>query len=102
MTSDPAREAVCSSNPFQAVFDVSPNMPFYSWPGWPPGLCGPGGLPDDPGDVAIVRSTLAMVHALGKEVLAEGVETQAQLDFLREAGCDLVQGYLLGRPGPPE
>jgi EAL domain-containing protein (putative c-di-GMP-specific phosphodiesterase class I) len=33
-------------------------------------------------------------------VTAEGVENQAQLDFLREHGCDEVQGYFLGRPGP--
>jgi EAL domain-containing protein (putative c-di-GMP-specific phosphodiesterase class I) len=39
-----------------------------------------------------------MAHALGLEVTAEGVETEAQLDFLRGYRCDTVQGYLLGKP----
>ncbi len=46
----------------------------------------------------IVVATIAMAHGLGLTVTAEGVETVAQLDFLRGHGCDVVQGYLLGRP----
>jgi EAL domain-containing protein (putative c-di-GMP-specific phosphodiesterase class I) len=43
-----------------------------------------------------------MGHALGLKVLAEGVETQAQLDILRTQGCDLFQGYLKSRPLEPK
>ena len=51
---------------------------------------------------AIVESTVHLAHALGLEIVAEGVEDPATLDALRTAGCDLVQGYLLGRPVPAE
>jgi diguanylate cyclase (GGDEF)-like protein/PAS domain S-box-containing protein len=56
----------------------------------------------DPEDATIVKAVISMAHSLGLEVIAEGVETHAQLDFLRELQCDVVQGYLLGRPMPPE
>lgn len=49
---------------------------------------------------AIVKATLLLGRNLGIPVLAEGVETQSHLDFLREEGCDNVQGYLFGRPMP--
>ena len=54
----------------------------------------------DNDDAAIVRTMIAMAHNLKMEVVAEGVETQEQLDFLRTNGCELVQGYLLARPAP--
>jgi EAL domain-containing protein (putative c-di-GMP-specific phosphodiesterase class I) len=41
-----------------------------------------------------------MAHSLDKQVVAEGVETLEQLDFLRERGCDVAQGYFLARPLP--
>ncbi|MFC2972762.1 putative bifunctional diguanylate cyclase/phosphodiesterase [Azotobacter bryophylli] len=50
------------------------------------------------GDAAIIRAIIAMVHSLGLEVVAEGVEQQAQLEFLRDHGCDEIQGYLISRP----
>lgn len=50
----------------------------------------------------IVIAIVAMAHALGLTVVGEGVETQAQADFLRLHGCDLWQGYLFGRPIPAE
>ncbi len=53
-------------------------------------------------DAAIVRAIIAMVHSLELQVVAEGVETQAQLDFLSEQGCDEIQGYLISRPVPAE
>ena len=43
---------------------------------------------------------IAMIHALGKRAVAEGVETEQQLGALTAMGCDVVQGYLLGRPLP--
>jgi diguanylate cyclase (GGDEF)-like protein len=49
---------------------------------------------------AIISAVVALGRALNIPVLAEGVETQAQLDALREAGCDEIQGYLIGRPQP--
>ena len=59
------------------------------------------GLPDDKEDVAIMRAVLALGHSVGMEIVAEGVETEEQLAFLRHLECDRVQGYLLGRPLPP-
>jgi diguanylate cyclase (GGDEF)-like protein/PAS domain S-box-containing protein len=51
-------------------------------------------------DATIIQTIIGMAHNLGIEVIAEGVETYAQRDFLSEAGCKLFQGYLFGRPVP--
>jgi EAL domain-containing protein (putative c-di-GMP-specific phosphodiesterase class I) len=59
-------------------------------------------LPDGSGGDAIVHATIALAHSLGISVTAEGVETQAQLDMLRENGCGQVQGYLFSRPVPAQ
>ena len=56
------------------------------------------GLPDDSNDRAIVQAVLAMGRSLGMQVLAEGVETPAQVNALRRMGCALGQGYHFGRP----
>lgn len=56
----------------------------------------------DPKDLVIVKAIVAMGHALGLEVVAEGVETVAERDLLDSLGCDSFQGYLVGRPGKPE
>jgi diguanylate cyclase (GGDEF)-like protein/PAS domain S-box-containing protein len=58
------------------------------------------GLPDDPDDVSIARAVISMAHSLGLKVVAEGVETVAQRDFLAHDGCDQIQGYLLSKPLP--
>lgn len=57
-------------------------------------------IADDAGDKAIVVAIIAMARSLGFQTIAEGVETQGQLAFLREQGCDEVQGYLYSRPLP--
>lgn len=61
-----------------------------------------GGLPEDPEDRAIVETVLTLGETLGLEIVAEGIETTAQLDLLRELGCGLAQGHHLGRPVPAE
>jgi diguanylate cyclase (GGDEF)-like protein len=61
-----------------------------------------GGLGRDPGEAPLVRAVIDLGHALGVEVVAEGVENDAQLDQLRALGCDAAHGFLLGRPVPEE
>ncbi len=56
--------------------------------------------PDDPSDTAIVQSILSVARHLNLRVVAEGVETRAQADFLAASQCDCLQGYLFGRPEP--
>ena len=58
------------------------------------------GLGQDAEDLAIVRAIVALADSLGMTTVAEGVETPAQLEVLRQVGCTAVQGYLLGRPAP--
>ena len=57
-------------------------------------------IPQSSDDMAISTAIISMGHSLGLHVLAEGVETPAQLEFLRERGCDSYQGYLRSRPVP--
>ncbi len=54
----------------------------------------------DPNDAAIAKTIVALGQSLGLTVIAEGVETQAQRDFLWQNGCYAYQGYFFGRPGP--
>lgn len=56
------------------------------------------GIASDPRSAAMVRSTVALAHELGLEVVAEGVEDEACLAMLRETGCDIAQGYHIARP----
>ncbi len=53
---------------------------------------------ENPASATMAEAIIAMAHTLGKKVVAEGVETIEQLDFLRERGCDSAQGYYLARP----
>jgi EAL domain-containing protein (putative c-di-GMP-specific phosphodiesterase class I) len=53
-------------------------------------------------DRVMVEKTIELGHDLGMTVTAEGVETEAQLEFLRKKGCDRAQGYLFSRPLPPQ
>lgn len=56
------------------------------------------GIQSDRADREIVAAVITLGKALGLEVLAEGIETQEQFDYLKDLGCDTAQGYLLGRP----
>ena len=51
-------------------------------------------------DMALCEAIIVMAHKIGIEVVAEGVETQAQLDFLSKSGCDYAQGYFISKPIP--
>ena len=55
-------------------------------------------LPQDKDNQAIVAAIIGLAHALGLKVVAEGVETEGQKEFLQNAGCDFIQGYLAGHP----
>ncbi len=55
-------------------------------------------IPGDSDDETIVIAIIKLAHALKIDCIAEGVETDAQADFLRHMGCDQVQGYLFSKP----
>jgi EAL domain-containing protein (putative c-di-GMP-specific phosphodiesterase class I) len=61
-----------------------------------------GGLPESRASVAIVSAVVSFAAALDIEIVAEGVETQAQVDALRSLGCDYGQGFFFHRPVEPE
>ena len=64
--------------------------------------CFVSGITDNNADKELVNATIAMSHALGLKVVAEGVETMEQFDLLAVLGCDYVQGYLLSKPVPKD
>jgi EAL domain-containing protein (putative c-di-GMP-specific phosphodiesterase class I) len=55
-------------------------------------------VPNNPDDSAITSAIIALVHNLGLEVIAEGVETAEQVQFLATQNCDMIQGYFLSHP----
>ncbi|MFH1058679.1 MAG: EAL domain-containing protein, partial [Pseudomonadota bacterium] len=57
-------------------------------------------LPQDQDAAAIAEAVVSLARSLGHKVIAEGVETEAQLEFLRALGCDYVQGFYYSRPLP--
>jgi EAL domain-containing protein (putative c-di-GMP-specific phosphodiesterase class I) len=59
-------------------------------------------ITQDVGDAAITRAIVAMAHSFGMSVIAEGVETMEQLNFLRTLGCEEFQGYLFSKPVPAD
>ena len=58
------------------------------------------GIGGDEGDEHLVEATIAIAHGIRAKVLAKGVERDEQVEWLREAGCDFIQGYLMGAPVP--
>ena len=58
-------------------------------------------LPDDPSAKAMVTAMIELARGLGMRALAEGIETEEQLEFLRERGCEVGQGFLFSKPVPP-
>lgn len=58
------------------------------------------GIPVSQNDISITTAVIALAHSLGMQVVAEGVETEEQLQYLADHDCDLVQGYYLSRPLP--
>lgn len=59
-------------------------------------------LPDDRYDSAVAATIVELAHRIGLKVVAEGVETEGQAEFLRAVGCDEMQGYLFGHPLPED
>jgi len=57
-------------------------------------------IPEETGDRAIVQAIISMSHAVGMKVVAEGVETKAQVEYLKAVGCDYIQGYYYSKPLP--
>ena len=57
---------------------------------------------DDPADAAVARAIIAMAHGLNMRVVAEGVESEAQLRYLRDSACDAAQGYYIGAAAPAD
>lgn len=60
------------------------------------------GVPNNPNDAAITTAIIALAHNLGLEVVAEGVETAEQVQYLSSQNCDMVQGYFLSQPLPAD
>jgi EAL domain-containing protein (putative c-di-GMP-specific phosphodiesterase class I) len=58
------------------------------------------GIPEDTNDCAIASAIIGIAKQLRHKVIAEGVESMAQFNFLRDAGCDELQGYLFSRAVP--
>lgn len=58
------------------------------------------GLPNQKNSIAIVRAIITLCHNLDKKIIAEGVETREQVQFLKQEGCDEIQGYYFSRPIP--
>ena len=56
----------------------------------------------DNDDAVIVKSTIDLAHNLGLETVAEGIETKDVLDAIKQAGCDIAQGYLISKPLYPD
>jgi EAL domain-containing protein (putative c-di-GMP-specific phosphodiesterase class I) len=61
-----------------------------------------GDIPNDQDDTAITAAIIAMAHSLRLRVVAEGVETEEQIEYLRQQQCDMGQGYIFCRPIPAD
>jgi len=58
--------------------------------------------PGEPAAEAIVRGSIELAHAIGATVVAEGIERRDQWELVHALGCEIAQGYLVGRPVPPD
>ena len=59
-------------------------------------------LPEDQGNAILIKAIFGLARSFGLQILGEGVESKAQIDYLADLDCDYFQGYYYGRPMPPE
>jgi EAL domain-containing protein (putative c-di-GMP-specific phosphodiesterase class I) len=57
-------------------------------------------IPYNVTEISLVKAIIQLGHSLNAKVIAEGVETSEQMNFLKDSGCNLVQGYYIGKPVP--
>ncbi len=80
---------------------LTPNLPVCAYiASYSPGYAWQDGIPTEEEDISIATAILNLAHSLNIQVVAEGVETVEQLQYLQSLQCDFVQGYYVSRPLP--